>query len=121
MPGKKKEVQKDEDFPEFEQNDMQGDELGDENMDDPEAGGNAAKDASSNKTKWVDPTHEEISGYQQAEQLFKSSLLQLQITELRGEVNVDYAKLTGLEEVQRAKDAKFVLTNLRSYGSGSKR
>ncbi len=93
MPGKRK---SDDDFPEFNdealdgQNDGLADEMNQENgEDDPSAG----------KAKWVDPTHEEISGYRQAEQLFKSSLLQLQIAELRGEVNVDYAKLSGLEEV----------------------
>ena len=65
-------------------------------------GEHSEKDASGKKGKWVDPTHEELSGYRQAEQLFKSSLLQLQITELRGEVSVEYLKLSGLEEVLRS-------------------
>jgi hypothetical protein len=98
MPGKRKE----EDLPDFgDDKDMSDDQ--DNGFEDGDAQQSAHGDKNEkggHKAKWQDPTHEEISGYRQAEQLFKSSLLQLQITELKGEVNVDYAKLAGLEEVK---------------------
>jgi hypothetical protein len=102
MPGKRKEESNElPDFITDEPMDEHDDELGDDMLDEDESGKYAGKESSGNKAKWVDPTHEELSGYRQAEQLFKSSLLQLQITELRGEVNVEYSKLSGLEEVNQ--------------------
>jgi hypothetical protein len=98
MPGKRK----DEDLPDFgDDKDVDDHDNGFEDDDAQEGGADDKHEKGGHKAKWQDPTHEEISGYRQAEQLFKSSLLQLQITELKGEVNVDYTKLAGLEEVRR--------------------
>jgi hypothetical protein len=93
MPGKHKEN------PNFGDDDDFDDEQVDVEVED--AGHNDEKGIAGHSTgsKFSDPTHDEISGYRQAEQLFKSSLLQLQIAELKGEINVDYSKLSSLEEV----------------------
>jgi hypothetical protein len=96
MPGKRK----DEDLPDFgDDKDVDDHDITFEDGDEQQSGPDDKNEKGGQKSKWQDPTHDEISGYRQAEQLFKSSLLQLQITELKGEVNVDYTKLTGLEEV----------------------
>jgi hypothetical protein len=94
MPGK------DEDLPDFgDDSNVDDHDNGFEDGDARQSGPDDKNEKGGHKGKWQDPTHEEISGYRQAEQLFKSSLLQLQITELKGEVSVDYTKLDGLEEV----------------------
>jgi U3 small nucleolar RNA-associated protein 22 len=46
---------------------------------------------------WADPTHAEMKGLKEAELHFKSSLLRLQMDELKAQVSVNYAKTSALE------------------------
>jgi len=46
---------------------------------------------------WADPTHAEMKGLKESELHFKSSLLRLQMDELKAQVSVNYTKTTGLE------------------------
>ena len=46
---------------------------------------------------WADPTHAEMKGLKESELHFKSSLLRLQMDELKAQVSIDYTKASGLE------------------------
>jgi hypothetical protein len=60
--------------------------------------GSAENKSTARDALWADPTHDEMQGLRETELLFKSSLMRLQIEELKGEVSVDYTKLAPLEE-----------------------
>ena len=46
---------------------------------------------------WSDPTHAEMKGLKESELHFKSSLLRMQMDELKAQVSVDYTKTASLE------------------------
>ena len=87
-----------------ESDDSSGDDGGEESDQDGADGDEGGLASFAGKTEgqgkdslWAEPTHAEMKGLKEAELHFKSSLLRMQMDELKEQVSVKYAKLSALE------------------------
>lgn len=77
--------------------DSEGESDGDEEMEEGGLAAFAPEETKGQDKLWADPTHAEMKGLKESELHFKSSLLRMQMDELKAQVSIDYSKTAALE------------------------